>query len=65
MTDTIFNKVSILQNGLSQRRLLLSFPNTFLRLFPNTEQKRIPLIVITLFGAKIPELWKICQTVVI
>ena len=41
--DTIFNKVSVLQDGLSHRRLPLSFPNTFLRLLLNIEQKRIPL----------------------
>ena len=38
-----FSKVSVFQNGLSHGRLSISFPNTFLWLPPNVEQKRIPL----------------------
>ena len=41
--DTIFSKVSVLQNGLSHGRLSISFPNTFLWLIPNNENKDIRL----------------------
>ena len=43
MMETIFNKVSVLQNGLSHERLSISSLNTFLWLLVNIEQKRIPL----------------------
>ena len=41
--ETIFNKVSVIQNELSHGRLSISFPNTFLWFLPNIEQKRIRL----------------------
>ena len=41
--DTIFSKVSVLQNGLSHGCLSISFPNTFLWLIPNNKNKDIRL----------------------
>ena len=41
--EKTLNKVSVVQTGLSHRCLPFSFPNTFLRLFPNSEQICIPL----------------------
>ena len=48
----IFSKVSVLQNGLSQRHLFISFPNTFLWLHSNIKEKRIPLNDNIVWGKK-------------
>ena len=39
--ETIFSKVSVLQNGLIHVCLTISFLKTILWLLPNIEQKRI------------------------
>ena len=41
--ETIFRKVQIIQNGLMWGRLSINFPNTFIWLLPNIQQKLIPL----------------------
>ena len=51
-------------HGLSHGLLPITFPNTFLLLLPNIEQKGIPLYD-KIVWYKIPESSKICQTVVI
>ena len=43
MTETIFSKVLVLRNGLSHGHLSISFPNTFLCLLQEIEQKLISL----------------------
>ena len=52
----IFSKVSFLIKfdacGLSHRHLFISFPNTFLWLHPNIEEKRIPLNNNIVWGKK-------------
>ena len=55
--ETVFSKVSVLQNGLSHTRLPIFFPNTILWLLPNMKQKRIPLND-NIVCAKIPEVVK-------
>ena len=43
VTETIFRKVLVIQNGHSHEHLRVSFPNTFLWMLPKIEQKRISL----------------------
>ena len=53
--ETTFSKVLVLQNGLSHVCLPIGFLSNILWLLPNIQQNCI-------FGAKIPESLKICQT---
>ena len=43
MTETIYRKVLVLQNGLSHEHFPVSFPNTSQKLLLKIEQKRLSL----------------------
>ena len=58
MIETIFRKIYVIQNGLRQGSLSISFPKYFLWLLPSIQQKRI-----LLNGANTPVSSKIYQKV--